>query len=110
MRLTYSVVNDTPGFEVSPQDREALERIVSWAHRPTFFTPGRTAWHVLSTPVVDPATSRTLVAAKIKGVGAWHPCDGAGSAAATPPATTAYAATTRNHHFGVDGSGCFAPV
>jgi hypothetical protein len=118
MRLQCSVVDEMPGFEVSTPDQRTLRQIVSWARQPSFAVPGRTAWHILSEPVLDPVTSRTLVAAKIKGVGAWHPRDAATpsrsdatkSAEISPPSNRAYEETTRDPHFGVDENGCFAPI
>lgn len=118
MRLRCSVVTEVSRFEVSTQDQQALRQIVSWDRRPFFARPGRTAWHVLSEPVVDPVTSRTLVAAKIKGVGAWRPRDAVTlsqndatmSVEVTPPSNSPFGETTRDPHFGVDESGCFAPV
>ncbi|MEU7632310.1 hypothetical protein AB0C34_20320 [Nocardia sp. NPDC049220] len=118
MPLKYNVVDEMPGFAVSPRDQQALMKIVSWDRTPSFAVPGRTAWYVLSEPVIDPMTSRTLVAAKIKGVGAWHPesaappshSDAVEPGAPTPPSNRAYAETTRNPHFGVDANGCFASI
>ncbi|MEU7765557.1 hypothetical protein AB0B25_10605 [Nocardia sp. NPDC049190] len=115
MPLKYTIVDEMPGFELSPRDQRTLMQIVSWDRQPSFAVPGRTAWYVLSEPVIDPKTSRTLVAAKIKGVGAWHPRVAptpthSDAGEPTPPSNSAYEETTRNPHFGLDENGCFASV
>lgn len=118
MRLPCSVVDETPELDVSPADRKAIQQIVSWERLPSFPRPGRTAWHVLSEPVIDPRTARPLVAAKIKGVGAWRPVDSAtpprdGTAESgqlSPPSTIPFDETSLDAHFGVDADGDFAVV
>ena len=118
MRLRCTVVDEIPGLKIADADHQALRQIVSWERLPSFARPGRTAWYVLSEPVVDPRTSRPLLAAKIKGVGAWQPPDPATpqtSDAAelghlSPPSTSPFEETARDPHFGLDGNGNFARV
>jgi hypothetical protein len=117
-RLSSNIVERISEPVLSRRDAEAIEQIISWQVQPRFFKPGRTAWYVLQDPVHAAPHGPLLMAAKLKGVGAWNPADpsirsgikGAHPVGVLPPSVTEYEETARTVHFGIDNAGAFKGV
>ncbi|MCW7536777.1 hypothetical protein OOT46_02775 [Aquabacterium sp. A7-Y] len=117
-QLPSNIVERQAEPALSCRDLKAIEQIVSWEVQPRFFKPGRTAWYVLQDPVRMANGGPLLLAAKLKGVGAWNPADprvrsgikGAHPVGVLPPSVAEYEETARTVHFGVDAEGEFRGV
>nr|WP_315463279.1 hypothetical protein [uncultured Rhodoferax sp.] len=115
VKLPFSIVERMQQPALSRQDTEAIEQILSWQVQPRFFKPGRTAWYVLQDPVRATPGGPLLLAAKLKGVGAWNPADptirsgikGTHPIGVLPPSVAEYEETARTVHFGIDEMGEF---
>ncbi len=113
--LAFDVIRRNQDLTLSARDAEAIERLVSWHAQPNFAKPGRTAWYRLVNPVRPVKGGPLLLAAKLKGVGAWNPVDPqvpSGIKGAHPPGTlqpsvVEYEETARTAHFGIDSDGQF---
>jgi hypothetical protein len=106
--LNVQITHEDDAVEMAAQDREALLAQAAWRARPAFPAPGRTAWHVLAHPARRPPAAAPLRAAKLKGVGIWHPrsyvfsgvMQGETADEPRPPSTEEYEPMGRLAHIG----------